>query len=266
MIRFGEPDHVQAELRELLAHRLFVEHAEHRVFAVNRRHDRDAEIDQPALVAHAETAVLRNAPLGDIEFAHDLDTRDDRRMPVLRDRRHRVMQHAVDAVLDRDFLVARFDVNIAGPPFQRVEDRGVHQLDDRRDIAVGRGQLVDRERLVGVLLLADDIEREAFRDLFENALRLLRLLQQVGDLRQRRDLDPQLLLSTIDSSSIRLRFRGSASAISSVPFCAAAARSCSGTSGRPGPNGTDRDRSCLRADRRTRSGNAPRASCAWCDS
>ena len=31
-------------------------------------------------------------------------------------------------------------------------------------------------------------------------------------------------LSSIDSSSIRLRFRGSASAISSVPFCA-----CSGT-------------------------------------
>ena len=35
---------------------------------------------------------------------------------------------------------------------------------------------------------ADHVEREAFGDFFENALRLLGLLQQVGDLRQGRDL------------------------------------------------------------------------------
>ena len=119
---------------------------------MNRGHDRDAEVDQAALVAHAETAVLRDAPLGDIELAHDLDARNDRRVPVLRDRRHGVVQHAVDAVLDGDFLVARLDVNITGAAFQRAEDRRVDQLDDRRDIAVGGGQLVDRERLVRVLL------------------------------------------------------------------------------------------------------------------
>ena len=132
----AEADHIERELGELLAHRLFVEHAEHRVFAVDGRHDRDAEIDQAALVADAETAVLRDAALGDIELAHHLDARNDGRVPVLGDRRHGVVQHAVDAVLDGDFLVARLDVNVAGPPLQRVEDRGVHQLDDRRDVAI----------------------------------------------------------------------------------------------------------------------------------
>ena len=148
-------------------------------------HDGDAEIDQAVLVADAETAVLRDAALGDIEFAHDLDARNDGGVPVLRDGRHGVVQHAVDAVLDGDFLVARFDVNIAGAPFERVEDGGIDQLDDRRDVGIDRGKLVDGERFVGVVFVADDIEREAFGDFFEHALRLLGLLEQVGDLRER---------------------------------------------------------------------------------
>ena len=110
------------------------------------------------------------------------------------DRRHGVVQHAVDAVLDGHFLVARFDVDIAGAPLERVEDGGVHQLDDRRDVGIGGGQLVDGERFVGVAVVADHVEREALGDLFENALRLLGLLEQVGDLRERGDLDAQLLV------------------------------------------------------------------------
>ena len=38
------------------------------VFAVHRRHNRHAKIDEAALVPDAETAVLRDAALGDIEF------------------------------------------------------------------------------------------------------------------------------------------------------------------------------------------------------
>ncbi len=60
------------------------------------------------------------------------------------------MQHAVDAVLDGHFLVARFDVNVAGAALERVEDGGIDQLDDRRDVAVGGGELVDGERFVGI--------------------------------------------------------------------------------------------------------------------
>ena len=193
-IGIREADHVERKLGELLAHRLFVQHAQHGVFAVNGGHDGDAEIDQAALVAHAETAVLRDAALGDIQLAHHLDARNDGGVPVLRDRRHGVMQHAVNAVLDGHFLIARLDVNVAGAPLERVEDGGVHQLDHRRDVAVG-GQLVDGERFVLVLFLADHhVQREAFGDFFEHALGLLGFLEQVGDLRERGDLDVQLLL------------------------------------------------------------------------
>ena len=157
-------------------------------------HDGDAEIDEAALVAHAETAVLRHAALGDIEFAHHLDAGNDGGVPVLGDGRHGVVQHAVDAVLDGHFLVARFDVDIAGAPFERVEDGGIHQLDDGCDVAVGGGELVDRERLVVGLLAAHHVEREALGHLFEHALGLLGLLEQVGDLRQRGYLDPQLFV------------------------------------------------------------------------
>ncbi len=103
------------------------------------------------------------------------------------------MQHAINTILDGHFLIARLDVNVAGAPFQRVKDGGVHQLDHRRDVAVG-GQLVDGERFVLVLFLADHVQREAFGDLFQHALRLLGFLQQIGDLRQRGHLHVQLLL------------------------------------------------------------------------
>jgi len=86
------------------------------------------------------------------------------------------VEHAINAVFDRHFLVAALDVNIAGAPFEGVEDRGVDQLDDGRDVAIGGGELVDGESLVAIAVFEDDVERETFGDLFEDALRLLGLL------------------------------------------------------------------------------------------
>ena len=189
-----KPTTSRRELGELLAHRFLIEHTEHGVFAVDGRHDGDAEIDQPGFVAHAETAVLRDAALGDIEFAHDLDARNDGGVPVLRDGRHGVVQHAVDAVLDDHFLIAGLDVDIAGAPFERVEDGGIDQLDDRRDVAVTGREAVDGERFVRIVFVADNVEREAFGDLFENTLRLFGLLEQIGDLGGGGDRDLQLLV------------------------------------------------------------------------
>ncbi len=134
----AEADHVERELVELLAHRLFVQHAEHGVFAVDRRHDGDAEVDGAPVVAHAETAVLRHAALGDVELAHDLDARDDGGMMLLGDGLHGLLQHAVNTVLDDHRVVAGLDVNIAGAPLQRGKDRGVDQADDGADVGVGR--------------------------------------------------------------------------------------------------------------------------------
>ncbi len=193
-IALAEADHVERELGELLAHRLFIEHAQHGVFAVDGGHDRDAEIDEPRFVADAETPVLRDAPLGDIELAHDLDAGNDGGVPVLRDGRHGVMQDAVNAVLDDDFLIARFDVDVARAPLERVEDRGVDQLDDRRDVAIDRSEPVDGKRFFGVVFVAHDVEREAFGDFFEDALRLLGFLEEVGNLGGGRHLDAEFLV------------------------------------------------------------------------
>ena len=104
------------------------------------------------------------------------------------------MEDAVDAVLDGDFLVAGFDVDIGGAAFERVEDGGVDQLDDRRDVVIDGGELVDGKGFVGVFIVADDVEGEAFGDFFEDALGLLGLFEEVGDLGVGGDLDAQLFV------------------------------------------------------------------------
>ena len=95
-----------------------------------------------AFVSHPETAVLRNAALGNVQFGHDLDARNDGGMMLFADRRHGFGQHAVDAVLDATPIVAGLDVNVAGPALKRGEDDGVDQPDDRADVAL-RGQPLD---------------------------------------------------------------------------------------------------------------------------
>src|SRR5439155_1305995 len=82
----GMSQHVEPELAKLLAQRFLVEDAQHGVLAVDGGHDGDAEIDRPAAVAHPEAAVLGNAPLGDVEFGHDLDAGDQRGLVLARQR------------------------------------------------------------------------------------------------------------------------------------------------------------------------------------
>ena len=188
-----EPNDVQSERAKLLAHRLFIEHAKHGVFAVNRRHDRYAEVDGAPVVLHAEASVLRHAALGDVQFAHDLDTRNHGRVMFFADRRHGLREHAVYAELDHDGIVARLNVNVGSAPLQSGENRGVDQADDRAGVTRGR-KLVDAQRLfrTRVLIFADNLE--AFAGLLEHALRLLGLLQDVGDLLERRNLGDDALL------------------------------------------------------------------------
>src|ERR1035438_8246141 len=179
----AETDHVEGQLVELLAYRLLVEHPTHRVFAVNRGHDGDAEVDGASEIAHPETPVLRDPALGDVQLAHDLDTRDDGGMVLLGDGLHGLLQHAVNAVLDDHGIVARFDVNIAGAPLQRREDGGVHQPDDGADVGLGR-QLLDGDGFVGIFVFDNYVQREALAGFLQHALRLLGLFQDVADLGQ----------------------------------------------------------------------------------
>src|SRR6266436_4250951 len=113
---FVEPDHFECELLKLLAHRLLVEHAEHGVLAVDRGHDRNAEVDGARVVLDAEAAVLGHAALGNIELAHDLDARNDGGMVLFADGRHGVGQHAVNTKRDVCRAVPRLDMEVACPP------------------------------------------------------------------------------------------------------------------------------------------------------
>src|SRR5580692_3355347 len=191
-----ETDNIERELVKLLTHRFFIEYAQHGIFAVNRRHNRNAEVDGPlgAAIAHAETSVLRNPAFGNIQLAHHLDTRNDGRVVFLGNGRHGLREHAVNAELDAHRIIASFDVNITGPPLQRGEDRSIDQANNRADITLLRCQPVDRNALFGTgLILPDYIQGEAFAGVFENPLRLLRLLEDFGDLRQRRNFGDDAL-------------------------------------------------------------------------
>ena len=147
-------------------------------------HDAHAEVDQPALIPHPEAAILRHAALRNVELAHDLDARQNRLVVFARNRRHGLLQHAVNPVLHQQTIVERLQVNIRRAAFQRSEDGRIHQPDDRRNIIIG-GQLFDRDILVGVLLAREHVERQTFARLIQHALRLLVLLQQIRNLAQR---------------------------------------------------------------------------------
>ena len=69
---------VEAELVEVERDAALVEDAHHDRFAVHRRHGGHAQVDLLALHAQPDAAVLRQAPLGDVEVGHDLDARDHR--------------------------------------------------------------------------------------------------------------------------------------------------------------------------------------------
>ena len=185
----GEPEDVEAQLGELLADRLLVENTDDRVLAVHARHHRDAEVDGLARHAQLEAAVLRHALFGDVELRHDLDARDDRAVKALRNRPHRRLQHAVDAVLHVHRVVLRLDVNVAGAPLDGREDRRVDQPDDRTDVA---REPLDGEIVFADLFVFEQLDLELFGRLVEHALRAFALLQDRLDRRARADHDAHM--------------------------------------------------------------------------
>ena len=60
-----------------------------------------------------DAAVLRQAPLGDVEVGHDLDARGDGEGQVPR-RRHHLVEHAVGADADLELVLERLEVQVAG--------------------------------------------------------------------------------------------------------------------------------------------------------
>src|SRR5437899_3298065 len=90
-------NNIEIKILETLVDLLFVENTDNGVLAVNRRHDRNTEIDRAPLVTHAKTTILWEAPLADVEFRHALDSRDQRLMERDVDRIDLGVKRSVDA-------------------------------------------------------------------------------------------------------------------------------------------------------------------------
>ena len=108
-----------------------VEHAQHHLLAVERRHRRHAEVDLVAAHRQLDAAVLRQPALGDVEPRHDLDARDDRGLQPRR-RRLDLVQHAVIAVAHPQPVGERLEMDVGGMGFDRARDHLVDQADHRR--------------------------------------------------------------------------------------------------------------------------------------
>ncbi len=136
----------------------------------------------PALQRDLEPAVLRHAPLRDVEFAHYLEARDDLLGNLgAVDRCHR-HQYAVDAVAHHQPGVRRLHVDVAGAGTQRVEYRRVHEFDDRAGIHVDR-----RQREIFHLAARTRAGLCSFHGRIDGAKPDLVARQVAGDVRARRD-------------------------------------------------------------------------------
>ena len=109
-------------------------------------------------------------------------------MKLLGDGTHRLLQHAVDAVLDVDRVVLRLDVDVARAALNRGVDRRVDEADDRADVA---REPLDGQAVLAALLFLEQLQLEALRGVLEDALRALALLEYRLDGRARahHDLD-----------------------------------------------------------------------------
>src|SRR5207244_6233100 len=113
--RLHDPDllFVHSDLGEIEEHRALVEKTHHDALAVDGGRGRETDVDVASGQLYSNAAVLRQAFLGDVEAAHDLDARDDRILKPLR-RTNDLLQNAVDAEPHADVLLLRLDVDIGG--------------------------------------------------------------------------------------------------------------------------------------------------------
>ncbi|GBC76990.1 hypothetical protein HRbin08_00458 [bacterium HR08] len=165
-----ESEHIQAQVAEFLAELLLVEDADDGIFAVNGRYDRDAEINGAPAHAHAEPAILRDAPLSDVQFRHHLDARDDRLMMLNVNGRSRRVEHTVNAVFDHDLRSMRLNVNIAGAPLQGRQDDRIHKLHNRAHLPIAH-QAIQVQVLLPLLGLLHERHAQMLGRLIQDALR-----------------------------------------------------------------------------------------------
>ena len=90
----------------------------------------DPQVDGIARHGEFDSAVLRQASLGDVQIGHDFDARGQRRSDVLAGRDH-FIQHAVNTIAHLEFVFKRFEVDVRRLILDRLEKYQVQQPDDR---------------------------------------------------------------------------------------------------------------------------------------
>ena len=119
-----------------------IENPQHHTLAMQRGRDGHAEIELPIRETQADTAVLRDAPLRDVQVRHDLDATDHGRL-VLPRRARDVVQHSVDPVAHPQPVRSGLQVDVARARAQCFENHDVDELDDGRLTGEG-AQVVER--------------------------------------------------------------------------------------------------------------------------
>ena len=121
----------EPELAHLQQAAVARQQADDGALAMLRRHGRDADVDLAASDADARRAVLRQAPLGDVEAGENLDARDQR---LRRDavRRRQRAQQAVDAHAHHEPGAERLDMDVAGAQIDRALQEIVERAHHRR--------------------------------------------------------------------------------------------------------------------------------------
>ena len=104
----------------------------------------DPHIDRARADAQRDAAVLRQALFGNVEFGHDFQARNQRRMqrPI---RLHHVAQRAVDAKAHGGMALVGFDVDVAGTVAHRLRQQRVEHADDGRVVG-GFEQVFNRRQ------------------------------------------------------------------------------------------------------------------------
>ena len=143
----------------------------------------DPDVDLSVADAQRGAAVLGEAALRDVHLAHDLDAADDRVLDALGDRVH-VIEDAVDPEAHLHPVGVGLEVDVRGAELERLEQDGVHQLDDRRLVG-------DVEHVLRVVdLRREGADVSVLGDGVQGLVHAVRLVA-IGAGDQRRDLLPR---------------------------------------------------------------------------
>ena len=133
-----EPRHhalLETDVHHVDQQRRLVQHPQHQLLPVDLRQGGHADVDDAVVDLELEPPVQRQAPFGDIHVGQDLDAGHDGRVEPL-GRRGDFAQEPVDPQPDRDVVLPRLEMDVAGPVAHRLHQHQVHEPHHRRIVGV----------------------------------------------------------------------------------------------------------------------------------